>query len=284
MSDLATTNGWTTAGTAEAVSLPRRHLLALAILVCVPLPALSLAATVIPLPQMLERVTAAFSTLATPALGGDGSVIRERKIALGALKITYEPSEQRTRITAADGLLGANGPSTRGIPARGGFGATKPGNRGGSEMQQVDPGTETGDKPVDPGTTGSDGGTTDSGETPTGTSEPADTPSTEGPRPDPPSPAPPAPKTGGPGGGSGGGSSGGSGGGGNSGGSGGPGNGPKEPPAGGPPPDKGGGAPPDPGKGTPGAGSGSPTEPTPPGNGPPAPGNGPSAPGDRGKP
>ena len=285
MSDLATTNGWTTAGTAEAVSLPRRHLLALAILVCVPLPALSLAATVIPLPQMLERVTAAFSNLAPPALGGGESVIRESNVAVGALKITYDPSELRRGTTTAKGLQGANGAAPRATPARGGFGATKPGagDRSATETYQVDPGTETNDRPVDPGT---DGGTTDSGDVPTGPKDPTGTPSTPEPKADPPSPTPPGgPQTGGSGGGSGGsggggnsgggGSSGGSGGGGNSGGSGGSGGGPNDPPAGGTPPDPGGGRPPDSGKGTPGSGSGS--DPTPPGNGPPAPG-------DRGKP
>lgn len=91
MSTFATPKSWTTAGTAEAVALPRRHLVAIAILMCVPLPLFSLAAAVVPLPQMVERVAATFISIAAPALDGDGSVIRESRIAVRSVEIVYAP-------------------------------------------------------------------------------------------------------------------------------------------------------------------------------------------------
>ena len=77
MSSLATPIGLTATGTATAVSLPRRHVLLVALLVCIPLPLLSLAAMVLPLPQLLERATATFISFATQTEGQEG-VIRER--------------------------------------------------------------------------------------------------------------------------------------------------------------------------------------------------------------
>src|SRR3990172_13191438 len=124
MSNLATPNGWTTAGTAEAVSLPRRHLLAIAILMCVPLPVLSLAATVVPLPQMLERAAATFATIATPALSGDASVIRERTVVVGQIEIQYQPLEHPPATTKASPRK-ANGQPVRAATAQ--SGTTDPG-------------------------------------------------------------------------------------------------------------------------------------------------------------
>ena len=97
MERLATPHGWTAPAASDAVSLPRRHLVVIAALVCVPLPLLSFGAMILPLPQLLERGAATFAALAVPSVADDG-MLRERAPGR-ALVIRYrpnEPSEART--------------------------------------------------------------------------------------------------------------------------------------------------------------------------------------------
>jgi len=284
MSAFVTPTCSTAVGTAEAVVLPRRHLLALAILMCVPLPALSLAATVVPLPRILERAAATFATLTAPALGGDASVIRESTVAVGSVEIEYEPLERPSTATARAQSQQADGQPARGAPAQRPFAPTKTGaDAGGSPAATVDPASEAGDEPVDTGTTGSGDGPTESGEAGTPAAEPGDHAPGPTPKAEPPTSTNPAPnQSGGTGGSKGSGGTGGSKGTGGSGGSGGskdPGSGSQKPPSGGgAPSDPGSGAtPPGAGNGAPGGGSGSPPESPPAGNG------GPKS-GDRGGP
>src|SRR3990170_4134167 len=197
MSNLATPNGWTTAGTAEAVSLPRRHLLAIAILMCVPLPVLSLAATVVPLPQMLERAAATFATIATPALRGDASVIRERTVVVGQIEIQYQPLEHPPTTTKASPRE-ADGQPVRAATAQS---ATGPGKTSADTTRSgaapIDPAGDADDGPVDTGTTGQGDGTTGQGEVDTPSTDPgAGTPAPP-PKPEPPTSADPVPNQGG---------------------------------------------------------------------------------------
>ena len=79
---------------AEAIALPRRHVLALAVLICIPVPLLSLGATVVPLPGLVERAVATFAPFVAPALGkNEGRVVRQRAVAVRALEIRHRPSE-----------------------------------------------------------------------------------------------------------------------------------------------------------------------------------------------
>ena len=268
MSNLATPNGWTTAGTAEAVSLPRRHLLAIAILMCVPLPVLSLAATVVPLPQMLERAAATFATIATPALRGDASVIRERTVVVGQIEIQYQPLEHPPTTTKASPRE-ADGQPVRAATAQS---ATGPGKTSADTTRSgaapIDPAGDADDGPVDTGTTGQGDGTTGQGEVDTPSTDPGAGTPAPAPKPEPPTSADPVPNQGGATGNSPGtGGTGGSKGTGGSGGAGGSG-GTKDPGGGSPSPPSGGGATQDPGGGTTsppagspsGGGSGSPPE------------------------
>lgn len=91
MESLATSNGWKAPASAEAVSLPRRHVVAIAALACIPLPLLSLGAALVPLPQLLERAAASFVAIAVPS-SGDERLIRE-KTASSALEIVYRSDE-----------------------------------------------------------------------------------------------------------------------------------------------------------------------------------------------
>jgi hypothetical protein len=287
MRNIATPNGWTTVGTAEAVSLPRRHLLAVAILMCVPLPLLSLAATVVPLPQMLERATATFATLATPALGGDASVIRERTVAVGSVEIKYQPLEQPPATTTASSR-GTGSQPTRDATSQVG---SAPGktitDAEGSGAAPVDPAGDTDDGAAEAATTGPGNGTTGQGQASTPGTDPGASPPAPAPKAEPPTSAGPAPSQGG-----GTGSSAGTGGTGGNGGTGGskgtegsgaggsgtggaggskdpgggsgskdPGGGSQVPPSGGSPPqDPGGGTTPPPAETGPGSGSGTPPE------------------------
>lgn len=105
MDTLATSNGWTTAAGAEAVTVPRRQAVAIALLVCIPLPLLSVTAAFVPLPQVLARAAASFVSFAVPSTGSDG-LIRETR-GQEALEIVYEPgeplptTEQRTEATVS---------------------------------------------------------------------------------------------------------------------------------------------------------------------------------------
>jgi len=95
MDTIATPQRWATPRAAEAVALSRPQVVALALLTCVPIPLLSLAAMVVPLPQILERAAATFVPFVAPTLGDDeGRVARESASAVRALGIVHRPSEQ----------------------------------------------------------------------------------------------------------------------------------------------------------------------------------------------
>jgi len=250
MSTFATPKSWTAAGTAEAVALPRRHLLAIAILMCVPLPLLSLAAMVVPLPQLIERAAATFISIASPTLDGEGPVMRESKIAVRSPEIVYDSLEQHALSQMDDASPRAgSAAAARDIPARGGFAATPADTNtvGASPVQPVEPGTGADGEGGGAGTTAS-GGDQGSGGPSTGTTAPSGGQPSSDAQPEPPSSTPPAPGKGGAGSG---------------GGADGSGGGTKNPPSGGgtPPDNRGGGT------GKPGTGSGSPPESPPAGDG-----------------
>lgn len=258
----------TTTGTAESIALSRRNLATVAILACVPLPLLSLGAMAVPLPQFVERAAASFMSLAAPVLDGNGPVIRERVVAVRSVEIVYTPREQRVSSVANDSpSRGGSLSSSRGVPARGGFGvaATKAPTSSAPQTTPADPGAGPADDPTDTGAPGGGDGPV-AEDPPTGGRTPGDGQPTPGPQTEPPSSTPPPP-----GGGGGAGTGGGTGGGGSSGGGGGSGSGKQEPPS------SGGGTPPDPGPGgptdPPGNGNGSPPE-SPPGKDGTPPGNG----------
>lgn len=308
MSDLATPSGWTTPRTVEAVALPRRHALAIAILTCVPLPLFSLAAIVIPLPQILERAAATFIPFAAPVLSDREPVLRERAVAVRSLEIRYDPLERDVQAPQDDRSSRLDSRAlSRGAPARGRRNVTPPGvhadgGPGQAQVEPVDPGGGAGGEPDNTGSGDAAGGSSGAGDAPTSTDPPSGNPPTADPPATPPSSTPPAP-------GKGGGTEGGSPGAGGTGGSassppggGGKGGGASRPPGGGgtggaaprPPgggSDKGGTAPSPPGGGTgggssspPGGGSGSGGNPSDSAGGGAAPGAGNGEPGGPGAP
>ena len=263
MSISATPMSMTTTGTAEAVALPRRHLVAIAILVCVPLPLFSVGAMVVPMPSFVERATATFMSFAAPVLDRGGPFIRERKVAVRSVEIVYTPRESRASLLVSEQSTRAvSVTSSRGVPARGGFDipTTAAPAGGGSQVNPTAPDAGPADEPTDTGSPGS-GGDPVPEDPPTGAGAPGDGRPAPVPTTEPPSATPPAP------------------GGGTKGGSQTPpsGGGSQTPPSGGgtPPDGKGGGTPPDAGNdppAAPGNGQGSPPEPpagggTPPGSG-----------------
>jgi len=264
MSTFETPRSWTTTGTAETVVMPRRHLVAIAVLMCVPLPLLSLAAMFVPLPQMVERAAATFVSLAAPEFDGGGSLIRERAVAARSVEITYRLSEHDVSSSANDSAARAgSSSSTRTAPAREDFSrtATQVGDAG-TGVEPADPqvGATDGPGETDAPASGGDPGSLDP---PTG--GPTDGQPDPGSSAEPPGSAPPS-------------------GGGTRGGSGSSGGGQPSPPSAGgtPPGDRSGGGGPgtgDGGPGTPaadpGTGTGSPPESPPSGGGaPPSDGRG----------
>ncbi len=117
MDTIATRERWAAPRAAEAVALSRPQVVALALLTCVPIPLLSLAATVVPLPQVLERAVATFVPFVAPTLGDDeGRVARESASAVRALGIVHRPYEQSvSSIAPREGPARAGG-LTRGVP------------------------------------------------------------------------------------------------------------------------------------------------------------------------
>lgn len=95
MSDPVTPEHRLTPRSAEAVVLSRRHVLVLALLSCIPLPLLSIGATLAPLPNVAERVAATLVPFVDPTLGeNEGRVARERDAASGYVEIQLRPSER----------------------------------------------------------------------------------------------------------------------------------------------------------------------------------------------
>jgi len=164
---------------AEAVALSYRQIVVLALVACIPIPLLSLAATVVPLPQILERAAATFVPFVAPTLGDDeGRVARESASAVRALDIVHRPSEQ-----SISSLAPRTGPTRAGGVTRGVRGVLDPplAREGGPTTQ---PGDGTAETP-----TGGDG---EQGESPPSGSDPT-TPPAGGPSGD----TPPGGNTGG---------------------------------------------------------------------------------------
>ena len=173
--------------------MSRPQVVALALLTCVPIPLLSLAARVVPLPKILERAAATFVPFVAPTLGDDeGRVARESASAVRALGIVYRPSEQsvststaRTGHTRSGGftrgvrgvpdprLAPAEGPTTQ--PGEGTPDSTLPGGAGeqgesppsGSDPTTPPAGGPSGDAPTG-GNTGGSPAPSGSGGTPSG--------------------------------------------------------------------------------------------------------------------
>ena len=101
MITFGTTRSSTTNGAAEVVDMPRRHVVAIAVLMCVPLPLLSLAATVMPLPQIVQRAAATFISITVPVVGSDDPLLREKAAPVRRVEITYESSEQTPVVAVA---------------------------------------------------------------------------------------------------------------------------------------------------------------------------------------
>jgi len=194
MNELMTPESRAAPRAAEAVDLSYRQIVALALVACIPIPLLSLAATVVPLPQILERAAATFVPFVAPTLGDDeGRVARESASAVSALGIVHRPSEQsasslapRTRPTRGGGLTRgargvldpplapAEGPATR--PGEGAPDSTPPGGTG----EQGEP-PPSGADPTTPPTGGPSGDAPTGGDTggpspPTGSGGPASDP------------------------------------------------------------------------------------------------------------
>ncbi len=94
--------------------MSRPQVVALALLTCVPIPLLSLAATVVPLPEMLERAAATFVPFVPPTLGDDeGRVARESASAVRTLGIVHRPSEQSASSLAPRAVARAHGGGRR---------------------------------------------------------------------------------------------------------------------------------------------------------------------------
>lgn len=88
--------------TADTAGLSRRQVLALVLFTCAPLPLFSLAATVVPLPDLIERVAARLVPFAVTTLGGDeGRVVRERAVLVGSVDDLPHPLARRV-VTAAE--------------------------------------------------------------------------------------------------------------------------------------------------------------------------------------
>ena len=193
MDTIATRQRWAAPRASEAVALSRSQVVALALLTCVPIPLLSLAATVVPLPQVLERAVATFVPFVAPTLGDDeGRVARESASAVRALGIVHRPSEQSvSSIAPREGPARAGG-LTRGVsggldprlapegdpttqPGEGTPDSTPPGGAGGhdeSPPSGTDPttppaGGPSGDTPPG-GNTGGSPAPSGSGGTPSG--------------------------------------------------------------------------------------------------------------------
>lgn len=94
MTTFETARSSTNNGAAEAVDMPRRQVIAVAVLMCVPLPLLSLTATLVPLPEIVERAAATFVSVAGPVADSEERLIREKPVAVRSVEITYSPSEQ----------------------------------------------------------------------------------------------------------------------------------------------------------------------------------------------
>jgi hypothetical protein len=88
MSELLTPQRPAAASAAEAVALSRRHLWLLVVVTCVPVPALSYAAGVVPLPDLLTRAAVSFVPFIEATTGaGGGHVIRGESVAVESITI-----------------------------------------------------------------------------------------------------------------------------------------------------------------------------------------------------
>ena len=116
MNELMTPESRAAPRAAEAVDLSYRQIIALALVACIPIPLLSLAATVVPLPQILERAAASFVPFVAPTLGDDeGRVARESASAVRALGIVHRPYEQSVSSLASSAGPTRGGALTHGV-------------------------------------------------------------------------------------------------------------------------------------------------------------------------
>jgi uncharacterized membrane protein YgcG len=251
MSTLDTPRSWTTSRTAEAVVVPRRHVLVIAILMCVPLPLLSLAATVVPLPQIVEIAAVTFISIAAPVVRTEGTLIRQKAIPVRSVEITHRPAERGSSAVSKPTKRTRSQTAERATPAGAAVSKTVHVDGGGTQGKPAEPSGGAADEPAETG--------------PSTDGEPGPGAST-----DPPSSSA---SNSGAGGSGGGGSGSGSGSGGSGSGGGGSGNGADPPGHGGADPGRGNGNA-DPTARDPGSGSGSPPEPPPTSNRPPDNGHG----------
>jgi translation initiation factor IF-2 len=191
---------------AEAVVLSRREALAVAALAGVPIPLLSLAAAVVPLPQMLERAAASFVPFLAPTLGADeGRIVRERATPgrpLVAIEAVHDPSAVSARrpTAAADGV-GGRAPRRSLSPAATAVARPEPRPRAeGLEPPPTSAPPESA-APPSPGTDSAPTGgepqppTKGAPDAPTGSGTPSPSPRGTEPAPEPPKPAPGAPSS-----------------------------------------------------------------------------------------
>jgi hypothetical protein len=168
------------------VALPRRHVVVIAVLVCVPLPLLSLGALIVPLPELLERAAASFVSIAVPTRDHDG-LLRE-KASPTALRIVYRFGEPLTApveapaTTRASDAPKARPRSSTSRPARARAGRAQ-GAPIGVRSQPLSTGDEvgSGEQPPSPAPDGppapqGEGRTSDTPGAPQPTPKPADQP------------------------------------------------------------------------------------------------------------
>lgn len=125
MSNLATPRSWAPRDTAEAVTVPRRHVLLLALLMCVPLPVLSVVATVLPLPEIIERAAANVVPFAEPPLSAGETLAVKRPsrsvhagiVTAKRLVATPAPFSRETRATSRDKAATHEDAATRTLDA-----------------------------------------------------------------------------------------------------------------------------------------------------------------------
>lgn len=102
MRSIVTTRYGTTRSAVRAVELTRAQAMGLMLLVCVPLPALSLGAFLAPLPEVMERGAASFLPFVEPTLEeGPGRVVRKLSARPGKAPARNEGSSSPSASTSS---------------------------------------------------------------------------------------------------------------------------------------------------------------------------------------
>src|SRR6185437_14984238 len=117
MRDIEIATDTTARGAGRAVELTRRQLIILALLACVPLPLLSVATTVIPFPEIIERAAAQFlpfgeatasADLAYATPGRDRATgVRKAPVHVAQLSAASGGSPSKTSTASTAGRLRA---------------------------------------------------------------------------------------------------------------------------------------------------------------------------------